>query len=354
MLLYELLIGRTPFDGALLALSPTVRDCTAVKPLFRRVNRCIAGNMLVLSLSWIGLDPVHAQPARTAPARCSMWVDAIRAEPVTFPDMLDDLRLAKVIYLGEIHSIQRHHQLELELLEGLASGGTDLVLAMEQFEDFTQPALDRFNTGTLDLDGLINETRLQKRWPGYTNYLSLLRAARSHQVPVLALNARAETIRAIGRYGLDDLPREERSNLPAEIVTHDPLYQRWLNKILSVHMAFDPRRLEPAFQAQVARDETMAERLAQFLRSPAGQDRTAVVVCGRGHCEYGLGMPARVSRRISGIPSRIVLFSESGDLHLSEAERKQSRMIEVSHEFLRELGRPAGDYFQLTEPEAAQ
>jgi uncharacterized iron-regulated protein len=282
-----------------------------------------------------------------------MWVDAIEGEPVEFPDMLEELSKATVVYLGEIHSIPRHHKLELEVFEGLAGRGISVVLAMEQFEAFNQPALDRFNSGSLDLDGLIAETKLQKRWSGYTNYLPLLRAARSHQVPVLALNARAETIRTIGRHGLANLPPEERSSLPAEIITNDPLYQKWLNKVLGVHMAFDPNLLEPAFQAQVARDETMAERLAQFLGSPAGQHRTAVVVCGSGHCEYGLGTPARVSRRIPGISQRIVLFSESGDLHLTEQERKQSRSIEIPHEFLRELGRPPGDYLEITEPKVA-
>jgi hypothetical protein len=119
-------------------------------------------------------------------------------------------------------------------------------------------------------------------------------------------------------------------------------------------MAFDPTQLGAAFEAQVARDETMAERLAQFLASPAGRDRTALVVCGRGHCEYGLGTPARVSRRVPGIGQRIVLLSESGDLRLSEQERQQSRQIEVSHEFLRELGRSLGVYFHLTSLKGAE
>jgi uncharacterized iron-regulated protein len=100
----------------------------------------------------------------------------------------------------------------------------------------------------------------------------------------------------------------------------------------------------------VARDETMAAQLADFLLSPTGERRTAVVICGRGHCEFGLGTPDRVARRIPNIPQRIVLFSESGDLHLSEAERKQARKIEVPHQFLQELGRPPGDFFHIIEP----
>jgi uncharacterized iron-regulated protein len=292
-------------------------------------------------------------PPSSEKERCSMWVDAIEGEPVAFTNLLEDLAHASVIYLGEVHSVPRHHELELQIFEGLSRHGLGLVLAMEQFEGTNQPSLDRFNSGALDLDGLLHETKLEKRWPGYTNYLPLIRAARSSQVPVLALNAPAELIRAVGRHGLATLSPEQRRSLPAQLVTNDPLYQKWLNKILAVHMAFEPNQLQSAFEAQVARDETMAERLAQFLGSPAGQHRVAVVVCGRGHCEYGLGMPARVTRRMPGLSQQIVLFSESGDLRLSEQERKQAREIEVSHEFLRELGRPLGDYFQVTSLEPA-
>jgi uncharacterized iron-regulated protein len=40
------------------------------------------------------------------------------------------------------------------MLQSLAARGLGLVLAMEQFEQSVQPALDRFNTGALPLDGL--------------------------------------------------------------------------------------------------------------------------------------------------------------------------------------------------------
>jgi uncharacterized iron-regulated protein len=190
---------------------------------------------------------------------------------------------------------------------------------------------------------------LDKRWRDHTNYHALLQTAWAHQVPVLALNARAETIRAVGRQGLTGITAAQRAELPPEIVTADPLYERLATRILGVHMAFDPQKLRPIFEAQVARDETMAARLAEFLSSPTGTNRIAVVICGRGHCEFGLGMPDRVARRMPDVTQRIVLLSESGDLHLSEAERKQAREIEVPHQFLRELGRPPGDFFHVIE-----
>ena len=119
-------------------------------------------------------------------------------------------------------------------------------------------------------------------------------------------------------------------------------------------MAFDPEKLRPIVEAQIARDETMAARLTEYLASPAGQGRTAVVICGRGHCEFGLGMPDRVTRRMPEVKQRIVLFSQSGDLQLTESERKQAREIEVPQEFLRGLGRPPADFFHIIETSPAR
>lgn len=278
-----------------------------------------------------------------------MWVDAMRSEPMSFDELLDELQKAKVIYLGEYHTITRHHELQNSILEGLAKRGTRLVLAMEQFEFTAQPQLDQFNAGKMNLPRLITESNWEKRWRGHTNYHALLHTARRHSIPVLALNGRAETIRAVGRQSLKGITSEQRAELPREIVTDDPVYERLMNRMLGVHMAFDPQKLRPIFEAQVARDETMADRLSQFLQSPEGKDRIAIVICGRGHCEFGLGIPDRVARRIPDAKQRVILFSQSGDLHLSETERKQAREIEVPHQFLKELGRPAADFYHVIE-----
>jgi uncharacterized iron-regulated protein len=279
-----------------------------------------------------------------------MWIDAMRGEPIEYQDLIEDLQKVRAVYLGEIHTIPRHHQLQLQILNSLAGRGVKLVMAMEQFEYFNQPALDRFNAGAIDLEGLVRESDWAKRWPGHTNYHELLIAARKLNIPVLALNARAETIRAVGHGGLSGITPAQRKELPESIVTDDPVYERLLKKILGVHMALDPARLQPAFEAQVCRDETMANRLAEYLQSSEGRDKVALVICGRGHCEFGLGTPSRVARRMPGISQRVVVFSESGDLHLTEEERKQAREIEISHEFLSGVGRAAADYFQVVEP----
>ena len=87
--------------------------------------------------------------------------------------------------------------------------------------------------------------------------------------------------------------------------------------------------------------------LARYLNSPEGRGRTAVVLCGEGHVSYGLGTAARVRRRMPGVVDRIVLLSESGDVELSPEERAAVRDVEITHQQLRAIGRPIGDYLQV-------
>ncbi len=299
----------------------------------------------------LGCISPHSGKESTTPAnRPELWVNVLRSEPAAFDEVIDELQSARVIYLGEYHSIPRHHELQRAILNGLAKRGVKLVLALEQFEFWAEPTLKRFNAKELDLDGLIAEADWTRQWKSHSNYHALVMDAQSHGIPLLGLNARAETIRAVGKQGLAQITHEQRAELPSEIVTDDLTYERLVTKLLGVHMAFDPQKLRPVFEAQVARDETMAAQLSGFLTSPAGQDRTAIVICGRGHCEFGLGMPDRVARRMPGVTQRIILFSQSGDLQLTDAEKRQSREIVVPHEFLREVGRFPADFLHVTEP----
>ena len=83
----------------------------------------------------------------------------------------------------------------------------------------------------------------------------------------------------------------------------------------------------------------------------AGERRPlAVVIRGAGHCQFGLGTPDRVKRRLPDAESRIVLMSESGDLELTEEEEKMRRDLEITHRQLEFIERPVADYLHVVEP----
>ena len=290
-----------------------------------------------------------ASDERPESDRVNLWVDLYRGEPLSYEAVLDDLAEADVIYLGEYHTIARHHDIQRRILVDLAWRKKSLVLALEQLESFNQPEADRYNRGEIGFDELAAAVDWQNRWSNYKQYRPVIEAAKKASIPILALNARAETIRKIARSGgVDRLDRKTRSELPADIQLDDPSYKKRLSLQMMVHAAAGAETLRPMMEAQIARDEAMASTLCEYLKSDAGRGRTAVVLCGAAHVSFGQGTASRVRRRLPEAKDRIVLLSASGDVVISERMQAVSRPTVVTHEQLREIDRPIGDYLNIT------
>lgn len=306
---------------------------------------------LLMTVALIAASSVFAaQPAE-------FWLDLISGDEAANSEVFDDLAKADIVYVGEAHTIDRHHTVQLGVLQELHARGRALTLCMEQLEARDQAIIDRFNSGALTFEQLAAELDWAKKWKNFGDYRALCAFAQQNHIPVRALNAPPDVIRAVSRGGgLAKLPAEQRAVLPAEIDLNDAPYERLLNLQLAVHMAMDPAKLRPVFEAQVARDETMAANIAaaRALTGPDGQPRTAVVVIGAGHVRFGLGTPDRVARRLPGAKHRVILSTESGQLQLSAAEKAAMRDITISHADLRELARPPGDYLRVLPLAAAQ
>ena len=281
--------------------------------------------------------------------RRSFWIDCFRGEPLSYGEVLDDLAGADVVYLGEYHNVRRHHEIQRRIVTDLARRGRPLVLAMEQLESFQQPDVDRYNRGEIDFDQLAEAIEWGRRWKNYEQYRPIVEAAHKANVPILALNARSETIRHVARSGgLDRMDAKARSELPADIWLDDPAYRKRLGLQMMVHVAANPETLRPMIEAQIARDEAMASALCSYLKSEAGRGRSAVVLCGAGHVAFGQGTASRVRRRLPEIKERIVRLSASSDVSLSPRNRAVARPIIITHEQLRQIDRPIADYLYVT------
>jgi uncharacterized iron-regulated protein len=292
----------------------------------------------------------------TAPAheRAAFWIDMALGEPVSSEVMLEDLVEVDVVYLGETHRLERHHRLQAELVRGLAGSGRPLILGMEQIEARDQEKVDAFNAGTLDFDGLAEAIKWNEQWNNYADYRGIIEVVRKANGRVVGLNGPREVIRSVGRKGIAGLSQEERAQLPENIFLEDPVYEKLMKTLLLVHMTMEKGFLRNVYEAQAARDESMAAALEKaWLGAAETADRRkpiAIVICGTGHCQFGLGTPDRVRRRLKGTHDRIVLMSESGDLELTKAEKAMKRDIVIRHRDLKFIRRPLADYLHAMEP----
>lgn len=309
--------------------------------------RAVAGALLAL------LAACTTVPPRPPPA-AEFWLDLVRGEEAADAVVLADLARAGVIFVGEAHTIQRHHAVQLKLLQDLFTRGVPLVLCLEQLEARDQAAVDRFNRREIDFATLAQEIDWSKKWRNYPDYRALCEFARQHRIPIRGLNAPADVIRAVNRGGgLAQLAPAERAQLPADLVTDDPVYERLMQLELAVHMAIDPAKLRPMFEAQAARDEAMAAGIVEARGAGGGTPRTAFVVVGAGHMRFGLGTAARVRRRDPAIVERLVLISESGQMRKSAAEVAATREVNIAHGDLRPIGHPPADYLRVLPRSAA-
>ena len=277
-----------------------------------------------------------------------IWVDLVDGDEVEHATVLTDLVKAGAVYVGETHSITRHHTVQLRLLQELFARNVSLVLCLKQIEAADQPAVDRYNRREIDFDTLAREINWPAKWNNYADYRPLCEFARQHGIPIAALNAPPDLIRAVSRGGgVARLTPEQRAHLPADLALDDPLYEKVTNLQLAIHMAVDPAKLRPMFEAQITRDEVMAANIVAARHRDTAVTRTAFVILGAGHMRYGLGTPAGVRRREPQIVERLILVSESGQYHRTAAEKAASRETTISHSDLRALGRSPADYLRL-------
>ena len=228
--------------------------------------------------------------------------------------ILEDLTTADIVYLGETHDSVADHAAQLEIVAALYRDDPKLAIGMEMFQRPFQTALDAYLAGEIDEAELRDRTEYEERWGfPWEYYAPLLRFARAHGLPVLALNAPAEATQKVSREGLASLTPAERRYLPPleEIDTRNLPHRDWVRDIFARH-DFTPNEedFERFYAAQVLWDETMADTIARFVRERP--DYRVVAIAGQGHTVYSYGIPSRVARRLQDratLEQRSVIFS---------------------------------------------
>ena len=233
--------------------------------------------------------------------------------------VLQELVQADVVYLGETHDNPKDHQAQLEIIQKLHQRHPKIAIGMEMFQRPYQGVLDRYLAGQLNEQELLEQSEYKQRWGfPWEYYAPLLRFAKEKQLPVLALNTPTEVTRQVAREGLESLTPEQRQFIPpfSEIRTDNAEYRQLMLSAFQQHQQTghgSSADFERFFLAQVLWDETMAEKIAQFLK--ANQDYQVVVLVGQGHIVYGYGVPSRVARYLKAqqLVQRSVLFNPPED-----------------------------------------
>ena len=287
---------------------------------------------LTLLLTYLLLVGCTALPShRTQVLPPQTQYDAIitngKGALLSINQLASQLRAADVIVIGEYHGHHGSHLLQSLLQSALYQQRPHQVLTMEQFTLDHQQELDRYLAGLSGESELIADARA---WSNYkASYRPLVEFSKSRNIPVVAANAPADTVRCIGRQGevyMDSLEMAERSQLPESPFTDTPAYrEKFFDALGKNHSSGTDARFENSYKAQLLRDNTMADQVIQALRDYPGHQ--VIHLTGTFHAESRLGMVAVLEKKRPDLSVAVIspTFWQPGDDFQGLVEAQQRK-----------------------------
>lgn len=239
--------------------------------------------------------------------------------------LLDIIGGSRVIYVGETHDNVCAHQVQLEILKGLAERFPGKVaVGMEVFQRSYQEAMDQWSRGELSEREFLKRSAWYSNWGmDYGYYRAILEYIRKGHIPLLALNAPAELVNEVRKHGLDGLSKDWQDRLP-NMDLSDPHHRKLVEAFYQAHPPTSAKSFDAFYEVYVLWDETMAETVANYLATDEGRHKKVVVLAGGNHVRYGFGIPRRAFRRLPAAYT-IVLPME-----VSIPEDKKDRLMDVN------------------------
>jgi uncharacterized iron-regulated protein len=235
--------------------------------------------------------------------------------------LADELAARDVVYLGELHDNVGGHQVYAELVKLLADRRPDFVLSMEMFERDVQGVVNDYMRGRIDEVTFLKHSR---PWKEYArDYKPLVEMTRERKMDVIAGNLpRPVAAKVASKDGSTSpfLPR----------ATTAPLDRYWdlFGETMKGHPGADGA-VDRMYRAQCAKDDAMAEGIADYLATNPHRQPLVIHCNGNFHSDYGLGTAARLSQRAPLAQAVIVSMIAVPDVAKADVmnERKKAHYL---------------------------
>ena len=252
----------------------------------------------ILAITFLSTCCFASPPKATAPESkppIYRFIQSRTGKEMTLAQAADELAARDVVYFGELHDNAAGHHVYAELAKLLADRRPDFVLSMEMFERDVQGVVNDYLRGRIDEATFLKHSR---PWKTYArDYRPLVELARERKVDVIAGNLpRPVAGRVASTEGTTSsfLPR----------TTTAPLDKYW--ELFGEAMKDHPGAaggghgadlVVRMYRAQCAKDDAMAEGIADYLATNPHRQPLVIQCNGSFHSDYGLGTAARVAQR---------------------------------------------------------
>jgi uncharacterized iron-regulated protein len=220
---------------------------------------------------------------------------------VTLGQLIDVVGDDRVVFVGEMHNNASDHEAQLKVLKALARRHPGkLMLGMEMFPKDAQKPLDDWLAGRMDEAGFLH--LWYASWSEYYGYYrDILTFCKRSGIPIVALNATRDEVRATSRGEANTAADWAKEGWDGK----DPYHHAYLDAVMGGHGHGAPATF---YAVQLLWDETMAQSAYEALTAPVNKGRQLVVFAGAGHVQYGFGIPRRLFERMPVSYATIVPF----------------------------------------------
>jgi len=233
-------------------------------------------------------------------------ISARTREPVSYDEFVADLKEARFVYIGEIHTAKSHHDIQLKIIKELYGCNQNITVGMEMFDRTYQQILDEWTEGSLDRKTFINKTHWYANWKyDFDLYGDIFEFLREKKIRIVGLNVPFHIPPKIATGGIESLSGDEKRHLPENIDASSIARKEYVEGVFKMHRIKGRDNFDNFYMAQSAWDETMAE--TAFLNV---KNDVMIVLAGNGHI-FRFGIPERVFARNS-LPFRNIFLAPAG------------------------------------------
>ncbi|HDS16035.1 MAG TPA: PDZ domain-containing protein [Proteobacteria bacterium] len=220
------------------------------------------------------------------------------------------LQSSEIVYFGEGHDNIYDHRVELELIkEFWRRRAGQLAVGLEMLAAVNQDQIDQWLAGKLEDEDFLRLFAADWGLDDFVYYREIFSFIKDQQIPLRALNiSRREKMAYMGGGGTPS-----QGSLHEKLSGIDDIYQEEALRAMFAGHAEGRGDLEIFMRIHQLWENTMAENIVNWLKSPAGEGKTLLVLSGAFHVAHGYGLPRRVFQRLRR-PYAIVLTHTPSDL----------------------------------------
>jgi len=226
-------------------------------------------------------------------------------------DFINKIKKYRIIMVGETHTYEANHQVQLEIIKKLVETGQTVCLALEMFTPAQNEALNNYISGKTTEEEFLAEVDYFNTWGhNYRYYKPIFDYAREKNIKMYGVNIEHKYASKIGKGGLKSLTAEEQTKVPAIDTTN--VEHRFFFKVAMQGMdATMPASVfNKIYSAQCLWDAAMGNGAIKVAHE--NPESKVVLLAGSGHVVYNLGIGNIIKTR-SNLPFTSVVCVDVPD-----------------------------------------